>query len=69
MCEQKQMTGTRLVVLAGNGRINVAVLVEMGVDEDRSPAVPTRAGGPRSFCLSVDGQVGEAGSDCVSMTT
>ena len=33
MCEQKQMTGTGLSTLDGNGRIDVAVLIDMRVGQ------------------------------------
>ena len=49
-------------------RIDIAVLVEMGVG--KPIACNSRASRrPRFFCFSVEGQVGDAGSDWVSITT
>ena len=68
MCEQKQITGTFLSGIRRDGRIDVAVLVEMGVGKPIACNSPASRR-PRSFCFAVDGQVGEAGSDWVSITT
>ena len=57
-----------LVGIGRNGRVDIAVFVEMGVGKPIacSSAASRR---PRFFCFSVEGQVGEAGSDWVSITT
>ena len=57
-----------LVGIGRDRRIDVAVLVEMGVARPIACNSPASRR-PRSFCFSVDGQVGDAGSDWVSITT
>ena len=68
MCEQKQITGTCFVGVRRDRRIDVAVLVEMRVgDAHRLQLLGQQAA--EIFLLLGRGQVGEAGSDWVSMTT
>ena len=57
-----------LVGIGRDRRIDVAVFVEMGVGRPIACNSPASRR-PRSFCFSVEGQVGEAGSDWVSITT
>ncbi len=49
--------------------IDVAVIVEMGVRDAAWPCSSVASTRPRSFCFSVDGEVGDSGSDWVSMVT
>ena len=58
-----------LVGISRDRRVDIAVLVEMGVADARSPATSDASRRPRFFCFSVEGQVGEVGSDWVSITT
>ena len=50
-----------LVGVRRHGRVDVAMLIEMGIGNADRPQFPCSRR-PRFFCFSVEGQVGEAGS-------